>query len=77
MTFIRKIELARQIEEMRALISENRTALPARVRQRAISQSLCDERLARQAGILATLEFCQRHEGAFRDFIRAKGAAKP
>lgn len=72
MTVARKIVLARQIEEMRVLIAEGQSALPAKVRQRIITQSVCDERLARQAGILATLEFCQQHESQFREFIKAQ-----
>lgn len=73
MSVARKIALARQIEEMKVLVSENAMALPAKVRQRNIGQALCDERLERQRGILATLEFCQQHETAIREFIKTRG----
>ncbi|MGZ5905146.1 MAG: hypothetical protein ACXWKQ_07345 [Reyranella sp.] len=75
MTVARKIEIARQIEEMKVLVEENKTLIPAKVRQRVLSTGLAEERLARQLGILATLQFCQQHESEFREFIQSKKGA--
>lgn len=66
----RKIEIARQLEEMRALHSEQQTALPSRAR--TLGQGLVDERLSRQAAIIKTLEFCQEHEAGFRTWMAEK-----
>jgi hypothetical protein len=62
----RKIELARQLEEMRVLHGEQQTELRANGRKRGLSQGLVDERLERQAAIIRTLEFCQAHEADIR-----------
>lgn len=72
MSVTRKIALAQQIEEMRALVSENKTSLPARARRREINAGLAEERLRRQAGILATLEFCQANEADIRAYIASR-----
>lgn len=69
----RKIELVQQIEEMRLLVSEQQSALPARGRQHRIPSGVIQERLERQAGILATLEFLKDHEPEFRAWHKARG----
>lgn len=69
----RKIELVQQIEEMQLLVSEQQSALPAKGRQNRIPAGIITERLERQAGILATLEFLKEHEPEFRAWHKAKG----
>lgn len=60
----RKIEIIRQLEEMVLLHSEQQTNLKGRAR--TLGQGVIDERLARQAAIIATLEFCRDNEADFR-----------
>lgn len=72
----RRIELAKQIEEMRHLLSEQRGVLADKARRRQIPQGLAEERLERQEGILKTLDFCQEHEAAIRTWMaERKGKA--
>lgn len=66
----RKIELAQQIEEMQRLVGDARMA----AQKRGAGQGLAEEKLARQEGILATLEFCRDNEGDIREFITLKRA---
>lgn len=62
----RKIELARQLEEMRVLHNQQQTDLPANARRSGMSPGVVAERLLRQAAIIKTLEFCQAHEAEIR-----------
>ena len=68
----RKIELARQLEEMRLLASEQRTELPSRARRDRIASGLVVERLERQAGIVKTLEWLKENEADVRGWIEAQ-----
>lgn len=64
----RKIELARQIEEMTLLLGEQRTELPSRQRRDRIPAGIVQERLQRQAAILETLKWCRDHEHEVRQW---------
>lgn len=68
----RRIELARQIEEMRLLASKQRTELPVRARRHRIPSGIVEERLNRQAAILRTLEFVRDNEAEFRAWLTAR-----
>lgn len=66
----RKIEIARQLEEMRVLVSEQQTNL--RGRERQLGRGVVEERLERQAAIVKTLEFCLANETDIRAWSAAK-----
>ncbi len=68
----RKIELAKQIEEMRVLHNEQQTELPSNSRKRGMSPAVVAERLQRQAAILKTLEWNQEHEAEIRAWMAAR-----
>lgn len=68
----RKIELARQIEEMRLLVTEQGTDLPAKAKKQGISAAMVAERLQRQQAIVRTLEFCRDHEHEIRAWAEAR-----
>lgn len=68
----RRIELARQIEEMRLLHSESRTELTSSGRRRGLNPGAIDERLARQEGIIRTLEFLRDNEADIRAWALAR-----
>jgi hypothetical protein len=74
---LRRVELVQQIEEMRLLVSEQQSALPAKGRQNKIPSGIIEERLERQAGILATLEFLKDHEPEFRAWHAANRLTQP
>lgn len=65
----RKIEIARQLEEMTLLANEQQTSL--RSRERTLGRGVVDERLQRQAAIIKTLEFCRDHEHEIRAWAKA------
>lgn len=67
----RKIEIARQIEEMRLLASEQGTDLPAKAKKQGISAAMVAERLQRQQAIVRTLEFCRDFEHEIRAWAKA------
>lgn len=67
----RKIEIARQIEEMRLLVQEQATDLPLKARKQNISAAMVAERLQGQQAIVRTLEFCRDFEPVIRDWARA------
>lgn len=69
MSVLRKIELTRQLEEMKLLANEQRTELPARARRDKIASGLVVERLERQAAIVKTLEWLKENEADVRGWI--------
>lgn len=72
MSVARKIALTRQLEEMKLLASEQRTELGSGGRRRGLTQGVIDERLERQAAIVATLEWLRENEAAFREWAAAR-----
>jgi hypothetical protein len=70
----RKIELARQLEEMRVLHSAQQTDLPSNARKLGLRPSVVAERLQRQAAIIKTLEWNQEHEAEIRAWAAAQKA---
>ena len=68
----RKIELARQLEEMRTLVKEQATELPIKAKKQGVSAGMVAERLQRQQAIVRTLEFCSAHEHEIRAWAEAR-----
>lgn len=66
----RKIELVKQLEEMRLLATEQGTDLPAKAKKQNIPAGMVAERLQRQQAIIRTLEFCRDHEHEIREWAR-------
>lgn len=68
----RKIELTRQLEEMRLLVGQQATELPARARRDRLPAGMVVERLDRQAAIVKTLEWLKENEADVRGWISAQ-----
>lgn len=73
----RRVELVLQIEEMRLLCNQQQTELPLKGKRDRVPGGIIAERLKRQAGILATLEFLRDHETEFRAWFAASRSTQP
>ena len=71
-----KVSIAGQIAEVTRELALRRNTYPRLIAAGKLRQSEAELCTARMEAVLATLMFCQAHETAIREYIKARGSER-